>query len=120
MNASDLIDKQITELGDWRGDVSLRLRQLIHEADPGIAEEWKWNTPVFSDKGQVCALGSFRDHVKLNFFRGAALPDPQGLLNAGLDAKATRAIDFHEGDSINESALKDLIRAAVAANGSGR
>ncbi len=119
MNASELIDKQIVDLGDWRGELSLRLRQLIHETDPGIAEEWKWNTAVFSHKGQVCALGAFKDHVKLNFFKGAALPDPQGLFNAGLEAKATRAIDFQEGGSINEPALKDLIRAAVAKNTSG-
>ncbi len=120
MNASELIDKQIASLGDWRGDLSLRLRQLIHETEPGIAEEWKWNTAVFAYKGQVCALGAFKDHVKLNFFKGTALPDPQGLFNAGLDAKATRAIDFHEGDSINQPALKELIREAVAANEPGR
>jgi hypothetical protein len=120
MNASELIDKQIADLADWRGDLCARLRNLIHEADPGIVEEWKWNTAVWSHKGNVCAVGPFKDHVKLNFFKGASLPDPHGLFNAGLDAKATRAIDFYEGDSINESALKDLIRAAVAANTSGR
>ncbi len=120
MNASELIDKQIADAPGWRGKLSARLRTLVHEADPGIKEEWKWNTAVWSHEGPVCAMGSFKDHVKLNFFKGAALPDPHHLFNAGLDAKATRAIDFHEGDSINEPALKELIRAAVADNTSGR
>jgi hypothetical protein len=120
MNASELIDKQIADLGGWRGDLSARLRKLIHEADPGITEEWKWNTAVWSHNGLVCSVGPFKNHIKLNCFKGASLPDPQGLFNAGLDAKATRAIDFREGDSINEAALKDLMRAAVANNTSGR
>jgi hypothetical protein len=120
MNASELIDKQIADLPGWRGDLSARLREMIHEADPGITEEWKWNTAVWAHDGLVCAVGPFKDHIKLNFFKGAALADPLGLFNAGLDAKATRAIDFHEGDRIDESALKDLIRAAVALNTSGR
>ncbi len=120
MNASELIDKQIAELADWRGDLSARLRKLIHEADPGITEEWKWNAAVWSHEGLVCSVGPFKDHVKMNFFKGAALPDPHGLFNAGLDAKATRAIDFHKGDTVNESALKDLICVAVANNTSGR
>ncbi len=120
MNATELIDKQIADAPGWRGAVAARLRELIHEADPGITEEWKWNTGVWSDNGQVCSMAPFKDHVKLNFFKGAALPDPHHLFNAGLDAKATRAIDFHEGDSINEPGLKELIRAAVANNTSGR
>ncbi len=120
MNASELIDKHIAELAGWRGALAARLRELIHEADPAITEEWKWNTGVWSDNGPVCSVAPFKDHVKLNFFKGAALPDPGHLFNAGLDAKATRAIDFHEGDSINEPALKELLRAAVANNTSGR
>jgi len=95
-----------------------QLRRIIHEAAPAIVEEWKWDTPVFSQNGNVFALGNFQDHVKLNFFKGASLADPHHLFNAGLDAKATRAIDFSEGDKINEPALKELIREAVALNGS--
>jgi hypothetical protein len=119
MSSSQLITTYIAELADWRGDMLARLRKLILEADPEIAEEWKWDTPVWSHKGNVVAVGAFKDHVKLNFFKGAALNDPHGLFNAGLEAKASRAIDFHEGDDINESALKDLVRAAVAHNLSG-
>ncbi len=112
----ELIDKQISHLSGWRGDLFARLRQLIREADPGISEEWKWNTAVWSHAGLVCSAAPFKDHVKLNFFQGASLPDPHGLFNAGQDAKATRAIDFRQGESINEAALKDMIRAAVARN----
>ncbi len=97
-----------------------RLRALILDAAPGIAEEWKWDTPVFAYKGNVVATGAFKDHVKLNFFKGASLNDPHGLFNAGLEAKATRAIDIHEGDAIDEPALQDLIRAAVALNAGGK
>jgi len=113
---SQLITNQIAELADWRGKMLARLRQLILEADPDITEEWKWGTAVWSHKGNVVAIGAFKDHVKVNFFKGASLKDPKGLFNAGLDAKATRAIDLREGDKINESALKELIRAAVAHN----
>ena len=116
MNASKLIDKQIADLGDWRGKVFARLRKLINSADPDIIEDWKWNTAVWNHDGMVCAVGGFKDHVKINFFKGAFLEDPHGLFNAGLEAKATRAIDFHEGDKIDEPALKDLVRAAVAYN----
>ena len=116
MNASDLIDKQIAELGDWRGPIFARLRALIHDADPEIAEEWKWSTGIFSHSGMVCAVGAFKDHVKLNFFQGAVLDDPHKLFNAGLDAKKTRAIDLYAGDAVDEPALKELIRAAVALN----
>ena len=119
MSSSQLITNYIAELADWRGDTLARLRKLILEADPKIAEEWKWDTPVWSHKGNVVAVGAFKDHVKLNFFKGAALNDPHGLFNAGLEAKASRAIDLHEGDDINESALKDLVHAAVAHNLSG-
>ena len=92
---------------------------LILEAAPAITEEWKWDTPVFAYKGNVVAVGAFKEHVKLNFFKGAALSDPHGLFNAGLDAKATRAIDIHEGDVIDEAAIQELVRAAVALNGAG-
>jgi len=116
---SQLITNQIAELVDWRGKLLARLRKLILEAAPDITEEWKWGTAVWSHKGLVCSAGAFKDHVKLNFFKGASLKDPKGLFNAGLDAKATRAIDFSKGDDIDASALKELIRAAVAHNMSG-
>jgi hypothetical protein len=116
MNPSELIDKQIAELADWRGQMIARLRKLIHEADPDITEEWKWNTPVWSHQGLVCAAGAFKGAVKMNFFQGAFLEDPHKLFNAGLDAKKMRSIDFHEGDTVDESTLKELIRAAVARN----
>ena len=119
MTPSQHITKQIAELADWRGKMLARLRELILEAAPDITEEWKWDTAVWSQKGLVCSAGIFKDHVKLNFFKGASLKDPKGLFNAGLDAKATRAIDFSEGDNINEPALKELIRAAVAYNMAG-
>lgn len=118
MNASEQIDNRIAELDDWRGKRMAQLRRIIHEAAPEIVEEWKWDTPVFSQNGNVVAAGTFQDHVKLNFFKGASLEDPNHLFNAGLEAKTTRAIDFHEGDKIDEAALKDLIRSAVVLNGS--
>src|SRR5262245_12690042 len=113
MNASERITNHVNELGDWRGKLLARLRKLILEAAPGMVEEWKWNTPVWSLKKNIVAVGAFQDHVKVNFFQGASLNDPQGLFNAGLEAKTTRAIDIHKGDVVNESALKDLIRAAA-------
>ena len=116
MNASKLIDKQIADLGDWRAKVFARIRRLINAADPDIIEDWKWNTAVWNHDGMVCAVGGFKDHVKANFFKGAFLEDPQGLFNAGLEAKVTRAIDFYEGDKINEPALRNLVLAAVAFN----
>ena len=119
MTPSQLISNQIAELGDWRGQVLARLRELIQETAPGITEEWKWGTAVWSQKGNVVAAAAFKDHIKLNFFKGASLPDPQGLFNAGLEAKATRAIDFSQGDEIKEAALKELIRSAVACNQTG-
>ena len=115
-DASQQIDNYINGLADWRGKMIGRLRTLILEADSNLVEEWKWDTPVWSQKGNVVAAGVFKDHVKLNFFKGASLEDPDGLFNAGLDAKSTRAIDIHEGDKINEKALKALIQAAVALN----
>ena len=120
MNPSKLIDQQIAGLSDWRGKMLVKLRKIIHDADPEIVEEWKWDTAVWSHQGLVLAVGAFKETVKMNFFQGAALPDPHKLFNAGLEAKKTRAIDFHEGNKINEPALKDLIRAAVAHNRAGR
>ncbi len=119
LTPSQLITRQIAELADWRGNRLAQLRKLILEAAPDIAEEWKWDTAVWSQKGLVCSAGVFKDHVKLNFFKGASLKDPAGLFNSGLDAKATRAIDFSEGGDIEASALKELVRAAVAHNVSG-
>jgi hypothetical protein len=116
MNASDRITTYIDELADWRGKALTQLRKVIRDAAPDVVEEWKWNTPVWSHGGNVLAAGAFRDHVKVNFFNGASLDDPQGLFNAGLEAKASRAIDIHEGDRINAVALRDLVRAAVALN----
>ena len=116
LNPSERIDQHIAELVDWRGQMIARLRKLIHETDPDITEEWKWETAVWSHQGLVCAVGTFKKAVKMNFFQGASLEDSKKLFNAGLDAKKTRAIDFHEGDVVDESALKDLIRAAVAHN----
>jgi hypothetical protein len=115
MNASELIDNRIAELGDWRGQMIARIRQLVREAAPDIVEEWKWDTPVWSRNGNVLAVGAFQDHVKINFFHGALLED-RHLFNAGLEAKTTRAIDIFENSTIDEAALKDLVRAAVALN----
>jgi hypothetical protein len=115
-NASQLITNQIAELGDWRGQLLARLRKIILDAAPDLIEEWKWGTAVWTNKGLVCSAGAFKDHVKINFFKGASLKDPKHLFNAGLDAKTTRAIDFTESDKIDESGLKALIRAAVAYN----
>ena len=119
LTASQQIDNYINGMDDWRGKMTARLRKLILEAAPELAEEWKWDTPVWSHKGNVVAAGVFKDHVKLNFFKGASLNDPNGLLNAGLEAKATRAIDIAEGGEVNEAALKELVRTAVAYNVSG-
>jgi len=119
MNASELITKRIVELPDWQGKMIARLRKLILKADPEITEEWKWDTPVFAHGGLVCALGAFKDHVGMNFFKGASLKDPRRLFNGGLEAKVSRSINLREGDAIDEAALLDLIRAAVALNAGG-
>lgn len=116
MDKSGQIDKYIAGITDWRGKTIAQLRKLVHEVDPDIAEKWKWNAPVFVHDGMVCAIGAFKDHVKMNFFEGASLRDSQKLFNAGLDAKKTRAIDFFEDSKINAPALKNLIRAAVDHN----
>jgi hypothetical protein len=120
MQPSELIDKQIADLPDWRGQVFANLRQLIHEADPTLTEDWKWNTAVWTKNGTVCAIGVFKDHLKINFFKGASLPDPHVLFNAGLDAKTSRAIDLFENQTIDEPALMDLIRSAAVCNQAGR
>jgi len=116
MKPSELIDKQIAELPGWRGQMMAKLRRLIHEADPDLLEEWKWDTAVWTNKGPVCAVGAFKDHIKINFFKGASLPDRHGLFNSGLEAKTSRSIDLHEGDIMDEPALTELIRAAVTYN----
>jgi hypothetical protein len=116
MTPSQHITNQIAGLADWRGQMFARLRKLILESAPGITEEWKWETAVWSQNGLVCSAGAFKDHIKLNFFKGAALKDPKDLFNSGLDAKATRAIDFSERDALDVAVLKDLCRAAVAYN----
>ena len=116
MNATQQIDNYITGLSDWRGAMIARLRQLIKQSDQDLTEEWKWSTPVFSKGGTVCALGAFKEHVKISFFKGASLPDPHGLFNAGLDAKISRGIDIRDGENIDEAGLQELIRAAIALN----
>ncbi len=118
LSPSQEIDKFISDLTDWRGKWIKQFRALILKTAPEVAEDWKWGVPVWTSKGNVVASGVFKDHVKLNFFKGASLPDPKKLFNAGLEAKATRAIDIAEGDKVDEAALKDLIRAAVDFNAS--
>ena len=116
-SASALIDGRIKELGDWRGKTLAKVREIIHEADPEIVEEWKWmGTPVWSHGGNVCTGETYKNVVKMTFPKGAALNDPSGLFNSSLDGNVRRAIDIHEGETIDEAALKDLIRAAVALN----
>ena len=110
------ITTYIAAFADWRGPMLARLRALILATEPEMVEEWKWDTPVWSHQGNVVAAAAFKDHLKLNFFKGASLPDTHGLFNAGLEAKASRAIDLHEGDPLNEAALQELIRGAVALN----
>ena len=120
-SASAFIDEKIKELGDWRGKTLAKVRGIIHEADPEILEEWKWmGTPVWSHGGIVCTGETYQKVVKMTFAKGAALKDPAGLFNSSLDGNVRRAIDFHAGDEIDEQALKDLIKAAVNLNASGR
>jgi hypothetical protein len=125
-SASELISERIRELGDWRGKALSRVRQLIKEADPEIVEEWKWvkptnpGTPVFSHNGIVCTGETYKSAVKLTFSKGASLQDPSHLFNSSLEGKVRRAIDIREGDRIDEPALKELIRAAVALNLKGK
>jgi hypothetical protein len=120
-SASALIDEKIKELGDWRGKTLAKVRDIIHQADPEIVEEWKWmGTPVFSHGGIVCTGETYKSVVKMTFARGAALKDPAGLFNSSLDGNVRRAIDIRENDKIDEKALKELIRAAVALNLKGK
>jgi hypothetical protein len=113
---SELIDARIEELGDWRGEMLRRLRGLIHEADPEVVEEWKWNVPVWSHGGLICTGETYKKAVKLTFAKGASLKDPSRLFNSSLEGNTRRAIDFPEGAKIDEAAFKTLIRAAVALN----
>jgi hypothetical protein len=114
---SQLIDARIDELGDWRGEMLSRLRSLIKEADPEVVEEWKWRgVPVWYHDGMICTGETYKTVVKMTFAKGAALKDPSGLFNSSLDGNTRRAIDFHEGEKINEAALKTLVRAAVSLN----
>ncbi len=114
---SELIDARIEELGDWRGEMLARLRALIKAADPEVVEEWKWRgTPVWSHDGLICTGETYKNVVKMTFIKGASLKDPSGVFNSSLDGNVRRAIDFHEGEKLNEKALKALIRAAVALN----
>jgi len=114
--ASAFIDERVRQLGDWRGKMLAKVRDIIHKADPDIIEEWKWGIPVWSHGGIVCTGETYKNAVKTTFAKGAALEDPSRLFNSSLEGNVRRAIDFHEGDKINEAALKDLIRAAVALN----
>jgi hypothetical protein len=115
--ASALIDRRIADLGDWRGVALARVRALIHEAVPGVVEEWKWmGTPVWSSGGILCTGESYKSHVKLTFLKGASLDDPSGLFNSSLDGNARRAIDIHEGEELDPAAFRALIRAAAALN----
>jgi len=119
--ASKNITKRIQELGDWRGATLAHVRKLIHDADPDIQEEWKWRgTPVWSHDGGVCTGESYKEVVKLTFYRGASLPDPKKLFNSSLEGNTRRAIDLREGEKINQAAFQQLIRAAVAANSAAR
>ena len=113
---SELIDAKIAELGDWRGAMLGRLRALVTEADPDVVEEWKWEVPVWSHAGLICTGETYKKVVKMTFAKGASLKDPSRLFNSSLEGNTRRAIDFHEGDKIDETALKALVRAAVALN----
>jgi hypothetical protein len=120
-SASSLIDQKIKELGDWRGETLAKVRKIIHEADAGIIEEWKWmGSPCWSHDGLICVGNAHKDKVKLTFSEGASLPDPEKLFNAGFAGNKWRAIDLYEGDKVDEAALKDLIRAAAALNLKGK
>jgi hypothetical protein len=120
-SASELISKRIADLGDWRGETLSRMRRLIKEADPDVVEEWKWmGTPVWSHDGIICTGESYQRAVKLTFAKGASLKDPAGLFNSSLEGNVRRAIDIHQGDEVDATAFKTLVRQAVALNGSGQ
>ena len=118
--ASELISKRIVELGDWRGETLSRMRKLIKAAAPDVVEEWKWMNPIWAHNGIICTGESYKNHVKLTFAKGASLKDPARLFNSSLDGKARRAIDIHEGQEVDQSAFKALVRQAVARNSSGK
>jgi hypothetical protein len=121
LSASELISKRVDELGDWRGKTLSRMRKLIKEADPEVVEEWKWmGTPIWSHDGIICTGESYKSVVKLTFAKGASLKDPARLFNSSLDGNVRRAIDIHEGEKVDESAFKALVRQAVALNNSGK
>ena len=120
-SASELISKRITELGDWRGETLGRMRQLVKDAEPDVVEEWKWRgTPTWSHDGMICTGESYRNVVKLTFAKGASLKDPTRLFNSSLDGNVRRAIDIHEGEQVDESAFKALVRQAASLNSSGK
>src|SRR5258705_11340419 len=119
-SASELISKRIADLGDWRGKTLSKMRKLIKEADPDVVEEWKWMNPIWSHDGIICTGESYKSHVKLPFAKGASLRDPARLFNSSLDGNTRRAIDIHEGEKVDESAFKALIREAVALNSSAK
>ena len=118
--AAELISRRIAELGDWRGGTLARMRKLITEADPKVVEEWKWGGPVWSCNGIICTGESYKKSIKLTFAKGAALKDPKRLFNSSLDGNVRRAIDIHEGDVVDATAFRALVRAAIAANGKGK
>jgi hypothetical protein len=119
--ASALIDRRIADLGDWRGETLARVRALVKEAVPGVVEEWKWmGTPVWNSQGIICTGESYKSHVKLTFLKGASLDDPSGLFNSSLDGNARRAIDIHEGEQLDATAFRALIRAAAALNAAAK
>lgn len=117
MTAKAKIDEYISKTDDWRGSLLMEIRELIHEVDPDIEEEWKWNSPVFSHQGKmICSPGAFKSHLGLNFFQGAMIEDPDGLFNSGLEAKKSRSINFQKGDEIDKKGIKKLVKRAIVLN----
>lgn len=116
MTPSKQIDEMIASISDWRGDLLADLRRLINETEPNLTEDWKWSVPVWTKNGLICAISAFKDHVKINFFKGAHLPDPTHIFNSGLDSKDHRSINFAKNEVVNKDAIQKLIRAAVALN----
>ncbi len=114
MTPSEQITAYLAELPDWRGTLLTELRACINEAAPTLTEEWKWGVPVWTGPKMVCAISAFKNHVKINFFKGVYLPDPHKIINAGLDSKEHRSIDFYEGDHLDKTALKELVQAAAS------
>jgi hypothetical protein len=119
-SASTSIDRRIAELGDWRGEMLSRIRVWMKETDPAIVEEWKWNNPVWSSHGIICTGETYKSVVKMTFAKGASLPDPSGLFNSSLEGNVRRAIDIHQGETVDSAALKELIREAVKLNAAGK